>query len=64
MKKTEKLKLEIIAIELWIQSFGMVGMSDEKQRIYMSSKLKKLKMDLNNEEYFSLIKQSNIRLIK
>ena len=64
MKKTEKLKLEIMAIELWIQSFGMAGMSDEKERVYMSSKLKKLKMDLNNEEYFSLIKKSNIRLIK
>ena len=64
MKKTEKLKLEIMAIQLWIESFGMAGMSDEKQRVYMSSKLKKLKMDLNNAEYFSLIKHSNIRLIK
>jgi hypothetical protein len=57
MKKAEKLKLEIMAIELWIQSFGMIGMSDEKQRLYMSSKLKKLKMDLNNLEYFNLISQ-------
>ena len=64
MKKTEKLKLEIMAIELWIQTFGMPNMSSENDRIYMSKKLKKLKMDLNNQEYFSLIKQSNIKLIK
>jgi hypothetical protein len=58
MKKAEKLKLEIMAIELWIQSFGMPNMSSENDRIYMSKKLKKLKMDLNNLEYFNLIKKN------
>jgi hypothetical protein len=56
MNKIEKLKLEIMAIQLWFQSFGMPNMSSDNDRVYMSKKLNKLKKDLNNTEYFSLLK--------
>lgn len=48
MKKTEKLELEIMAIQLWWQSFGKTGLSEEKHRLYMSEKLITLKQELDN----------------
>ena len=61
MKKTEKLKLEIMAFQMWWASFGMAGMSSEKERVYISKKIHKLKKELNNVEYFSLIKSSTYK---
>jgi hypothetical protein len=54
MKKTEKLELDIIAFQLWWQTFGETNLSDEKQRLYMSEKLNKLKEELNNLEKFEI----------
>ena len=51
MKKTEKLELEIIAIELWWKTFAETNLSDEKQRLYMSEKLNKLKEELIFQDY-------------
>jgi hypothetical protein len=56
MKKVQKIELELMAIKLWFQSFGMPNMSSDNDRAYMSKKLNKLKKDLNNTEYFSLLK--------
>lgn len=42
MTKKQKLELEIMAVKLWFQNFGMPNMSSEKQRVYMSSLLNKL----------------------
>jgi hypothetical protein len=51
MKKTEKLELEIMAIQLWWQSFGKTGLSEEKHRLYMSEKLNILKEELIFQDY-------------
>jgi hypothetical protein len=48
MTKANKLELEIMAIMLWWQNFGHVGMSSDSDRVYMGGKLKKLKDELNN----------------
>jgi hypothetical protein len=42
MTKREKLELEIMAIRLWFQTFGLPNMSSDADRVYMSSKLNKL----------------------
>jgi hypothetical protein len=48
IKKSEKLELEIMAIQLWWQSFGKTGLSEEKHRLYMTEKLVTLKEELDN----------------
>jgi hypothetical protein len=48
MKKARKIELEILAIELWFQNFGVAGFSSDADRVYMSTKLNKLKNELNN----------------
>ena len=42
MSKKEKLELDIMAIRLWFQSFGLPNMSSDSERVYMSSRLNKL----------------------
>ena len=42
MSKNEKLELDIMAIRLWFQSFGLPNMSSDTDRVYMSSRLNKL----------------------
>jgi hypothetical protein len=48
MKKARKIELEILAIELWFQNFGVAGFSSDADRVYMSTKLNKLKNELKN----------------
>lgn len=47
MSKARKIEIEIVAIELWFQSFGMPNMSSDNDRAYMSKKLNKLKDELS-----------------
>jgi hypothetical protein len=47
MKKIEKLQLELMAIKLWFQAFGMPNMSSDNDRAYMSKKLNKLQDELS-----------------
>jgi len=60
MKKIDKIRLEITAIKLWFKTFSETNLCDDSQRNYMSKKLRKL----NDEEYNTLMKSSNIKLIK
>jgi hypothetical protein len=53
MKKEQKIKLELMAIKLWFQSFGMENMSSDDDRVYMSKKLNEL------ENKLSLLKIKN-----
>ena len=48
MSKARKIEIEIIAIELWFQTFGMPNMSSDSDRAYMGGKLNKLKTELSN----------------
>lgn len=49
MKKMRKLELEIMAVELWWNTFGKPGMSSEADRIHMSKVLFHLKVKMNSE---------------
>jgi hypothetical protein len=60
LKKIDKIRLEITAIQLWFATFSDTKLCDDLQRNYMSKKLHKL----NEEQYLLLSKQSNIKQIK
>lgn len=42
MTKKKELELQLVAVELWWQTFGKPGMSDFLERLYMSKLLNEL----------------------